>query len=83
MYKATLEKFREIYEQNEDRCCPAEFIPIAKALEKQIPKKPKALRTYDRKLSAMGDCPVCGRTVDNNENYCFNCGQRLDWEAEK
>ena len=46
MYKATLAKFREMYERNED-CC------------------------------------VCGRTVDSNENYCFNCGQRLDWEAEK
>ena len=31
----------------------------------------------------VGDCPVCGRTVDNNEHYCFSCGQRLDWEADK
>lgn len=83
MYKEVFEKFIEVCENNGICCCPAQFIPIAEALEKQIPKKPKALRTYDRKLSAMGDCPVCGRTVDNNEHYCFNCGQRLDWEAEK
>lgn len=31
----------------------------------------------------VGDCPVCDRTVDSNEHYCFNCGQRLDWEADK
>lgn len=83
MYKATLEKFRRMYEQNEDCCCPAEFIPIAEALKKQIPQKPKAVRSHDFKGFALGDCPVCDRTVDNNEHYCFNCGQRLDWEAEK
>lgn len=83
MYEATLEKFRRMYEQNEDCCCPAEFIPIEEALKKQIPQKPKAVRSHDFKDFMMGDCPVCGRTVDNNEHYCFNCGQRLDWEAEK
>lgn len=84
MYEATLEKFRKIYEQNEDCCCPAEFIPIAEALKKQIPQKPKAVKaSRDFKDFMMGDCPVCDRTVDNNEQYCFNCGQRLDWEAEK
>lgn len=50
MYEATLAKFREMYERNEDCCCPAEFIPIEEALKKQ---------------------------------NCFNCGQRLDWEAKK
>lgn len=84
MYEATLEKFRKIYEQNEDCCCPAEFIPIAEALKKQIPQKPKDIRRHDYKKGfKLGDCPVCGRTVDSNEHYCFNCGQRLDWEADK
>lgn len=84
MYEATLEKFRRMYEQNEDCCCPAEFIPIEEALKKQIPQKPKDLRSpQDVHFFAMGDCPVCGRTVDSNEQYCFNCGQRLYWEAEK
>lgn len=88
MYKEVLERFREIYERNGNRCYPAEFIliegPIEEALKKQIPQKPKDLRSpQDVHFFAIGDCPVCGRTVDSNEHYCFNCGQRLDWEADK
>ena len=29
-------------------------------------------------------CPNCGRQFRNNGslNYCYNCGQRLDWSDE-
>ena len=29
-------------------------------------------------------CPNCGRQFRNNSslNYCYNCGQRLDWSDE-
>ena len=83
MYKEVFEKFIEVCENNGICCCPAQFIPIAEALKKQTPQKPKAVRSHDFKGFALGDCPVCDRTVDNNEHYCFNYGQRLDWEAEK
>jgi hypothetical protein len=59
-----------------------------KALEKQIPKKPKivALRDFD-----YYDCPVCDRKFickngkgnvwffDTRRIYCPNCGQKIDW----
>lgn len=27
------------------------------------------------------ECPTCGMSIDefDSENYCFNCGQALDW----
>lgn len=30
-------------------------------------------------------CPVCGKFVHQryHENYCGNCGQKLDWEVEE
>lgn len=21
----------------------------------------------------------CGKAIDKNDNYCYNCGQKLDW----
>ena len=29
--------------------------------------------------TAMAYCPRCGKTLQNNQNYCFKCGQRLKW----
>lgn len=91
MYKEVLERFLKVCENNEICCfddfepvCESDEKPIEEALKKQIPQKPKDLRSpQDVHFFAIGDCPVCDRTVDSNEHYCFNCGQRLDWEAEK
>lgn len=51
-----------------------------KVIEKQMPKKPAV-------EDEMGYfiCPTCdivvGYTNDREEhNYCFNCGQKIDWE---
>lgn len=49
-----------------------------KALEKQIPKKPK---TDDRYV--MYICPWCNDFVKVSHNYCQNCGQKLDWGARE
>ena len=55
------------------------------ALEKQIPKKPYS----DQKGlldSKMWHCPVCKKEVISDWNrdlandYCHNCGQKLDWQ---
>lgn len=65
------------------------FEEAIKALEKQIPKKPKE---YEDKYYA---CPNCGnvtmmkwerypdRLMDKSNGlpYCLGCGQRLDWEG--
>lgn len=48
-----------------------------KALEKQIPKKPKK-HPADSRLTY---CPCCGSYHGAIEcyNYCPECGQKLDW----
>lgn len=27
----------------------------------------------------IGDCPSCGLSLNEDYNYCRNCGQELDW----
>ena len=53
-----------------------------KALEKQIPKKP---RFYAHNYY----CSVCDSLVGNNEfewkrfKYCDTCGQKMNWESDE
>ena len=59
------------------------------ALEKQIPKKPRKTDSYRgifRRIYAYV-CPTCGNAcLEKQENerqdtmFCWNCGQKLDWE---
>lgn len=63
------------------------FETAIKALEKQIPKKPKIKKDGYRTISY--DCPYCGRyfvseicgelCAGMKYLYCFNCGQKIDW----
>lgn len=51
-----------------------------KAVEKQIPKKPK----YNLYMSKMPICPSCGHYIKNNttiQKYCDFCGQAIKWES--
>ena len=56
-----------------------------KALEKQIPKKPiiqkmqikdciDQIQIFNKKI-----CPSCGTVLCADWNFCFECGQKLDW----
>ena len=48
-----------------------------KALEKQIPKEPDEDDTDFY-------CPCCERKYLNiYDNYCEDCGQKIDWSAEE
>lgn len=49
--------------------------------EKAEPKKPLNIRPNDT-LSAIFDCPSCGRTqkIQYQGFHCKECGQNLDWE---
>ena len=49
-----------------------------KALEKQIPKKPKTNDSY-----IMYICPCCNNFIKLCKNYCEYCGQKLDWSDEE
>ena len=54
------------------------------ALEKQIPKKPIEDGYYGEQCV----CPNCGSNVINEAdndcqfNYCYHCGQALDWSDD-
>ena len=55
--------------------------PSIKALEKQIAKKP----SEPQGVWLNKRCPSCMRTIARShegKNYCFDCGQRLDWGNE-
>ena len=51
----------------------------ANALEKQIPKKTIHRRTDEGIV--LHKCPSCSdeQLIMQGDNYCFNCGQALDW----
>ena len=56
-----------------------EALTIAiKALEKQIPKKPKIDDRY-----VMYICPCCNDFIKVSHNCCQNCGQAIDWSDEE
>ena len=49
---------------------------VTAALEKQIEKKPIEHKNH---LSCY-ECPSCGYLdVDDEQEYCEYCGQKLDW----
>ena len=54
-----------------------------KALEKQVPQKVKKYKRLNETA-----CPECGIAFgyyeydDEKFDYCYNCGQKLDWESE-
>lgn len=50
------------------------------ALEKLIPKRAimKGFRPCEEICSISYICPVCKKHI-NIENYCYHCGQALDW----
>lgn len=50
-----------------------------KALERQIPKKPKSEGEFLR----IQRCPACKKLIGFGQKYCDGCGQKLDWESEE
>ena len=61
-------------------------ILACEALEKQNPKKPiiqkmqikdciDQIQIFNKKI-----CPSCGTVLCADWNFCFECGQKLDWE---
>jgi hypothetical protein len=47
-------------------------------LEKRLPKKPKTLIIDKTSGVKAGNC-VCGEHIMDDEKYCSNCGQAIDW----
>lgn len=64
------------------------FLVAIKALEKQLPKRPRENGMSDGliKKNKYYTCQTCGNCLltemmneRQNTNYCWDCGQRLDW----
>lgn len=63
------------------------------ALEKQIPKKPTSYKVEFGKKKAGYDiwteyarvysCPRCEKFLSERYDWCYMCGQALDWSDEK
>ena len=69
--------------QKDDACENCEINVAIKAIEKQIPKKPKLHREFEV-LGIIHEiylCPSCGAMLDT-EDYCTNCGQAI-WKWGK
>ena len=65
--------------QKDDACENCEIDAAIEALDKQIPFKPE---TNNLKVG-LGRCKCGAEFLDKLTNYCGNCGQAINWRAEK
>ena len=80
----TESKAVELLKNNEERRTSGTYIVVKHlsiiALEKQIAKKPKERDCIGFNTLA---CPVCKEALYLYEQYCDNCGQKIDWSDEE
>lgn len=70
-----------------------DLLIIKEALEKQIPKKPTSHKVEFGKKKAGYDiwteyarvysCPRCEKFLSERYDWCYKCGQALDWSEVK
>ncbi len=78
------ESFSEEYGE-EIFCGDAEACELGvKALEKQMPKKPILSDKQNVRYAMQFTCPCCGKyfTGVGIADYCYHCGQALDWDNQ-
>nr|DAF43060.1 MAG TPA: zinc-ribbon containing domain protein [Siphoviridae sp. ct0Go27] len=83
-----LEEFSEMIEKKAIEAAEKEVDELTKMTEEE--RKELKYRT-PRKIAMASDedgwktcvCPTCREELDdvNTFGYCFNCGQKLDWEG--
>lgn len=73
-FEQTKEQFLLAYNSNAylNMCESDDMHNAISALEKQTPKKPQIYNTFERHCE-------CGAIVKSYCNYCYECGQALDW----
>ena len=72
----TIEILKAEYLGDSENMKIAKRIAIS-ALEKQIPKKPHEI--YEKLNIKWCKCGCYLGELKNEQNYCKNCGQALDW----
>ena len=68
------------------------LLACKQALEKQIPKKPTPHIVKVERLkignarwgkgTTVYKCPCCNNFISRLYDYCFKCGQAIDWSDE-
>ena len=55
------------------------------AVEKQKAKKPQKTESEGYRYTDTSRCPNCGGNFSGTgiANYCYHCGQKLDWGDEE
>ena len=62
---------------------------IKTIVKKEIPKKPESESEYfvgedNVKITVtVFFCKNCGCRIGHRDNYCINCGQRIEWEEQQ
>lgn len=56
-----------------------------KALERQVPRKPKPTEEQNIRYAMNYTCPFCEKHFSGTgiADYCYHCGQALDWSDEE
>lgn len=88
-YNATLRSLpQKTRERSDYNNYVAAFLVAIESLEKQLPKRPRENGMSDGliKKTKYYTCQTCGNCLltemmneRQNTNYCWDCGQRLDW----
>lgn len=57
---------------------------VRAAVEKQKRKKPKNVNTEGYRYTDTYRCPICSGNFSGTgiADYCYHCGQALDWSEE-
>ena len=58
---------------------------VVEALEKQIAKKPKKIEIEGYRYTDTYKCPTCEGNFSGTgiADYCYHCGQKIDWSEEE
>lgn len=61
-----------------------DYEALVEAIGKQAPLKPIKNREQETRYTSAYSCPTCdgGFTGAGIANYCYHCGQKLDWGTE-
>ena len=60
-------------------CAVADCEFVKDAVSKQIPKKSRDIIYFGEAGYYVGLCPCCNRGNNSEHQYCYGCGQKLDW----
>lgn len=69
--------------KDKDKAAEYEYT-VRQALEKQIPKKPIKMDTQEIRYTDSYRCPSCNGSFTGTgiADYCYHCGQKLEWGDE-